>query len=154
VKRIWQPSRISWPDHNIMTRTNLYALVLTACCTGWIWIGIQFPLFQSGQQHEVGLCLIKQVTNVPCPSCGTTRSVLALVDGDFASSLQWNPLGWLVGTMMLITPLWITFDLLLKRRTFIHFYRRTEGWFKSKWVAGPAIALVLANWAWNICKGL
>jgi len=137
-----------------MSRSKLYTIVLVACCAGWLYIGFQFPLNQEGQQHDVTLCVIKQVTNVPCPSCGTTRSVIAMIKGDFASSFQWNPLGWLVGTMMFIIPIWITFDLIFKKGSFMYTYQTTENWFKSKWVAGPAIALVLANWAWNISKGL
>jgi len=137
-----------------MSRSKLYAIALAACCAGWLYVGIQFPFNQSGKQHDVTLCLIKQVTNVPCPSCGTTRSVMAMIEGDFVSSFHWNPLGWLVGSMMFIIPLWITFDLICKKGSFMHTYQTTESWFKSKWVAGPAIALVLANWAWNICKGL
>jgi hypothetical protein len=137
-----------------MSRSKLYTIILAACCAGWVYIGIQFPLNKSGQQHDVTLCLIKQVTNVPCPSCGTTRSVLAMIKGDFVSSFQWNPLGWLVGMMMFIIPIWITFDLISKKETFMFTYQATENWFRSRWVAGPAIALVLANWAWNIYKGL
>jgi hypothetical protein len=35
-----------------------------------------------------------------------------------------------------------------------NFYNQTELVLKRKWIAIPAILLVLLNWIWNIAKGL
>jgi hypothetical protein len=103
---------------------------------------------------EPGICLFKQVTDVPCPSCGSTRSVLSVLHGDFAGALLWNPFGIIILGILLVCPLWILFDVLFKRDSLHHFYLRTELFLKRKWVAIPAILLVLLNWIWNILKGL
>ena len=56
--------------------------------------------------------------------------------------------------ILLVTPGWIIFDLLLKKDTLFRFYNRTELFLKRKWIAIPAILLVILNWIWNIYKGL
>ncbi len=38
------------------------------------------------------LCLFKRVFGVPCPSCGTTRAVLALINGQLWMAVRMNPL--------------------------------------------------------------
>jgi hypothetical protein len=55
---------------------------------------------------------------------------------------------------MLITPFWITGDIVLKRSSFFHFYQYLEILFKRKWIAIPAVLLALINWFWNIKKNL
>jgi hypothetical protein len=103
---------------------------------------------------ETTTCLIKSITGVPCPSCGTTRSILELLGGHLISSLQWNPMGIIVLAIMVISPVWILVDLFFQKESFLRQYNRIENQLKSKWIAIPAIALVLVNWVWNICKGL
>jgi Protein of unknown function (DUF2752) len=45
---------------------------------------------------NVVLCPLRRLTGVPCPFCGMTRSVTALVHGDLGASLALNPGGILV----------------------------------------------------------
>jgi hypothetical protein len=37
-------------------------------------------------------CIFRQITGVPCPSCGATRAGLALAQGDLLVALSYNPL--------------------------------------------------------------
>jgi hypothetical protein len=39
------------------------------------------------------LCAFLLLTDLPCLTCGMTRSWVALVHGDVAQALAWNPLG-------------------------------------------------------------
>jgi hypothetical protein len=52
---------------------------------------------------DAGLCLFRQVTGRPCPSCGLTRSWSAAARFDVRESAAWHPLGMpaLVGVIAL-----------------------------------------------------
>lgn len=39
------------------------------------------------------MCLFRLVTGLPCPFCGTTRSLFELGQADLAASVQMSPLG-------------------------------------------------------------
>src|SRR5438132_1885627 len=42
---------------------------------------------------QVPLCLFKTVFHLPCPTCGMTRSLIALWHGDPVLSFRYHPLG-------------------------------------------------------------
>jgi hypothetical protein len=100
------------------------------------------------------VCLIKNVTGFPCPSCGTTRAVELLLQGKVRESLVANPFGILVTLIMVLVPFWILFDLIFKKETFYIYYKKIEETLKIKWLAAVLIALVILNWIWNIYKGI
>ena len=137
-----------------MSRSRLYTVVMLACAVGSTWLWIQSASLLPALTGDNSTCLIKSISGVPCPSCGTTRSILELLDGHFITSLQWNPMGIIVLLIMVTSPIWILIDLLFKKESFLRFYGRAENQLKSKWIAIPAIGLVVINWIWNICKGL
>src|SRR3954467_15254793 len=44
--------------------------------------------------HGFGLpCMFLKMTGCPCPGCGLTRSVMAMMHGQVGESLRWHPLG-------------------------------------------------------------
>jgi len=98
------------------------------------------------------MCLWYAITGLPCPSCGMTRSVVAILDGDIRGALLLNPLGVPALLFLLVTPLWILTDLILRRQSFYKEYRRAETILRKPSVAIIAVILVLANWVWSIYK--
>lgn len=38
-------------------------------------------------------CAFAKMFHLPCPGCGSTRAVLALLDGDVGSMVRFNPIG-------------------------------------------------------------
>jgi len=54
-------------------------------------------------------CTIKAATGHPCPSCGLTRSIMFLYQGEIEKSREYHPAGFLV-------VIWIVFELLLRMR--------------------------------------
>lgn len=137
-----------------LTRNRFYLFLSLACTVGYGWLALVSRLKPEEVGEKYDVCLIRHFVHIPCPSCGSTRSVLALMQGDLAGGLYWNPLGFVIFSVLVIAPFWIGYDLLLKKDTLYHFFRLFEETLKRKWVAIPAILLILINWAWNIVKGL
>ena len=46
------------------------------------------------------LCHLRRWTGVPCPTCGTTRGVLAVLDGDWLGAWRSNPLVFTVAPLV------------------------------------------------------
>jgi hypothetical protein len=98
--------------------------------------------------------MFKKLSGIPCPSCGSARSVVSLIQGDIIQAVLWNPMGLFLLAAIAFVPVWIAFDLFNKRCTLYIVYRQTELFFSRKRFAIPALLLLVANWAWNIYKGL
>jgi hypothetical protein len=99
-------------------------------------------------------CPFKKISGIPCPSCGTTRSVLFFLKGEPIQALKINPLGMLSMLIIFLTPFWITFDFLTKRESLITGYLRVEQLLRNRYMYIPLIFLGLINWIWGISKGL
>jgi hypothetical protein len=136
-----------------MIRNRLYVLVSTACAAGYIWLFVNYHR-SFIESFEPGVCLFKRITGIPCPSCGSTRSVLSILKGDFIGALLWNPFGLIIMSILLMAPVWILFDMVFKKDSLLQVYNRAEIFLRRKWIAMPLILLVILNWIWNIYKGL
>lgn len=136
-----------------LDRNKLYSILIIACLAGYVWL--YFSITRNfSESKSIEVCLIKHTTNIPCPSCGSTRSIISLTKGDFIGALNLNPIGYLVALIMLIAPIWIIADTIMRSNTFFNFYQKTETYLKKPKYAIPLILLVIINWIWNITKGL
>jgi len=50
---------------------------------------------------SVPACPFRMTTGIPCPTCGVTRGVFALLHGDFLHAVQMNPLSVVVVVVLL-----------------------------------------------------
>lgn len=41
------------------------------------------------------ICLIRGMIGIPCPSCGMSRAIITILNGDFISAFRYHPLFWL-----------------------------------------------------------
>ena len=106
-----------------LDRNKLYLILFIACLAGYIWL--YFSITKNiTENNSAEVCLIKHVTNIPCPSCGSTRSVISLTKGDFIGALNINPIGYLVAIIMLIAPIWILADTVRNTKTLFDFYQK------------------------------
>lgn len=134
-------------------RNKLYLFLLIACFIGYIWLFfLTTGSLTENQSAEV--CLIKHVTSIPCPSCGSTRSVISLTEGNFMVALKSNPMGYIVAFIMLVVPVWILMDIIFGKKSLLDCYQKTEKRIRNPKLAIPLIVLVVINWLWNITKVL
>lgn len=91
------------------------------------------------------LCPLKRFTGIPCPTCGSTRAMLKVIHGDFASAFALQPLVMMLaiasGPVILATTLFQPVKHLLKMMI-----RHPLVWFLA------ALAFV-ANWIYVIMNG-
>lgn len=138
----------------MISRRNLYILLSVALLAGYTLISIEIISHRAAKDVTPDLCFFKAVTGLPCPACGSTRSVLSLFNGNISEALKINPLGFLIAAVMLITPFWLIYDITGGRGTLHDTYLKAERILRKPFIAAPLIALLLINWAWNIVKGL
>jgi hypothetical protein len=93
---------------------------------------------RSGQSTM--LCHLRRLTGVPCPTCGGTRAVFALIDGRPLAALAHNPLVIVAGAGFC---LWLGLRLACGRRLELRLSAR-ERW-SLPWLVGLAVA---ANWCY------
>jgi hypothetical protein len=134
-----------------MKKNQLYILLLSISLVGYAWVGWNV----AEDSATPTACLLKAATHLPCPSCGTTRALILLMDGEIRGSLLVNPFGVVLALALVIVPLWVVIDTLRRGDTLFRFYVAAERQLaQNKWISVPAIAVVLLNWFWNIAKGL
>ena len=136
-----------------ISRNKLYGIILTTCFAGVVWIWLHFSS-NTTPYKGLNFCLLKNLFNIPCPSCGATRSVLLMMNGQIMEALYMNPIGIFIVAIILFAPIWILYDLLIKGTSLLNFYIKIEGCLKKPAYAIPMILFILINWIWNIKKGI
>ncbi len=115
----------------------------------WVWAGLALtavalrPLWDVLAPH-LGRCTFRSITGIPCPTCGATRGVLALLHHHPVQAFLLNPLV-AAGTVILVAggllaPLWA-------------WRRGTAPVLETplpRWLRLAAVLLILANWGWVI----
>lgn len=94
-------------------------------------------------------CPLRDVTGVPCPSCGTTRAIFALAAGNLGDALRWNPLAALAfGAAACYVAYAGTVAVLRLPRL-----RLTPGPTMARAARLATLTAVLANWLFLIADG-
>lgn len=136
-----------------VSRTKLYFILAIACLAGYAWLFLQLRRAAADPQLPT-VCFVKTVTGIPCPSCGSTRSMVELIRGHWLSALQLNPLGYVLLAGLLTIPGWIAFDLIDGGDSLRRAYLRSERFIRQPLPAIIFASLILLNWIWNIVKAL
>jgi len=128
-------------------RNRLYAGIIGIGGAGLIWLVVDAAMDGTWTP-----CLFKLLTGIPCPACGSTRAVLALLRGE--NVLAYNPLGIVTFAAALLTLVVLCRDLATGSDSLLHYWRRTEQFVRQPLVAAAGIALLTTNWMWTIARGL
>ena len=132
---------------------KIYGALSLLSFAGYAWVGFHF-LYTRINDANFDVCFFKNLTGLPCLSCGTTRSIIQTLQGHFLAAFFINPLGIPITCILMITPIWIFMDLVRNKRTLAISFTRGEALLKSRKIYLPLIILGLLNWYWNIEKGL
>ncbi len=134
-------------------KQKLYFILASLCLGGYLMVFLEHQgLFP--HDHVDSVCFFKLISTIPCPACGSTRALMAILGGEYLSALLINPLGYIVSLGLLILPVWLVLDLSYKRESLFRFYGLVTNFIQRKPIALSLIALVMMNWIWNISKGL
>lgn len=87
-----------------MTEPARRRLLLEAGIMGLALFGA--ALLPPARPLPFDLCVMHRLTGLPCLTCGLTRSVCYLVQGDWAASLAFHPAGGLVVLLLSLHALW------------------------------------------------
>ncbi len=91
-------------------------------------------------------CPFNNVTGLPCPGCGMTRSTLALMNGRFLDSLRYNALTWIMILFWLIVAIGITIPARYRKVWIekIGVWETRTRW--GLWFAGIVAIYTLTRW--------
>lgn len=89
-------------------------------------------------------CVFKSITGFPCPTCGSTRSLVQMAGGDILLAFAYNPLFCILLLVALSVFIFSLFRLLFSLPTLIFVPSdREKRFFKT-----VLILAVLSNWAY------
>jgi hypothetical protein len=137
-------------DLNSKNKLYFFVFILSGIGYTWLFLNIYFKKLKSGST----VCILKSTTGIPCPSCGTTRSLGSIIDLNLYSAFIINPLGYVIAVSLVLFPLWILFDLIFRKESFFLFYVFFIKTILSRKISMFLIVLILFNWIWNIFKGI
>jgi hypothetical protein len=137
VTLTWRPLRPLEVDHEA-----LWLLVggASLCLLGVALAtpGIQLPR-----------CVFKTITGLPCPTCGLTRTVIALSRGDLDRALFLNPLAAVACGAALLYLIYAAAVLALRLPRF----RPTISATGARRLRLAAVTVLGLNWIWLIATG-
>ncbi|MDI6402611.1 DUF2752 domain-containing protein [Balneolaceae bacterium ANBcel3] len=135
----------------MISPSTFYRFFSALSVAAYIWVA--FLWFAGSDKTTITLCPVKLSTGYPCPSCGTSTSVLLLLKGEMIPALLANPLGYLAFALMVFIPLWLLFDLFFKKTSLYHIFFYAERIIKeNKGLLFLFILLIVVNWLWNLYK--
>jgi len=110
----------------------------------WTGLGAAVLWLSSYYSSSVQLCLIKNLTGYPGPTCGFTRGALLFLKGNILQSWLYNPL---LFSAIGIYCLLVAVRIIFARGISVHLTRQERGMF---WAA--AVVLFFSNWAYVIFR--
>jgi hypothetical protein len=125
------------PDSELLILGASGGIVLSGLA--WVESGLPLPR-----------CAFRAVTGCPCPTCGATRCLLALLHGRITEAAEWNPLVFAGIVGMLVLGLYYAVTLVAGLPRVRLAIDKTEG----RLLRWGCIILVASNWAYVIRHGV
>ena len=85
---------------NKLNRASRFAILISTAL-----VIREISVRNDGLTNGPVICPFRLLFGIPCPACGTTRSICAITEGRFADAIALNPLGYLVITFAIFWAL-------------------------------------------------
>ncbi|MCS7030291.1 MAG: DUF2752 domain-containing protein [Gloeomargarita sp. SKYG116] len=118
----------------------------------WIILGILLSpiigsfVYNRGWQIPGLVCPLYHFTGIPCPSCGLTRSFMAMARGDVLRAVQFHAFGPLLYGVFLLLALHLLLELVLNRAIVLPYWR----WLARHRVHWGILGLFLGYYLWRL----
>lgn len=99
MRLLWRDRSVTQPDHELIW----LAVSGSSIVASMAWLALPLPWPS---------CPFLAITGLPCVTCGSTRSVIAFLHGDFLSALRWNPLAFVAFCTLLLFDLYAAIVLI------------------------------------------
>lgn len=94
--------------------------------------------------HVAPSCVFKGISGIPCPTCGATRALMNMTEGNFMDAVTMNPLAAVLVAAALLSCLYSVVSLLFGlRRVAFSLSEREKDRMRI-----AAVMIVLANWGY------
>ena len=134
MRLYWRRLRPGELDHELVWL--LVTVTAAALGAAWFALGLPWPR-----------CNFRALFGIPCVTCGSTRSAVALLHGDVAGAWSWNPLATLAMSAIALFDVY-ALVVLLRRGA-----RLRISFAKAKWPLLIAVgAAGLLNWAYLLLR--
>lgn len=129
--------KVRWASAPRLPRPPLWAAALVG---SWLLLVAGGAFLEHRGHASLETCLFHRLSGHPCPTCGSTRVVLAFARGDWGGALRLNPL---VALGLGLGALWLLVRAVSGRTLRLDLSLRERG---ALLAAG--VTLLLANWIW------
>lgn len=122
----------------------LVAIAVPLLGRGMVTVGHRQVAFQGLEAHPLPTLCASRWLGFDCPTCGLTRSVIAMMAGDFRTSIEFHRFGWLILLLILCQ---IPYRIYRLRHPEIRDFRLETAGLVVMLVTG---GLVTINWIFEI----
>ena len=129
---------------------HFYGMILAGSAAAGLYLWQVHQRMLSGEPGLL-MCPVHTIAGIPCPSCGTTRSILQIISPDSVTTALFNPLGPIMLLLLLVLPVWSVADLIRKKKSLYYAVQKAEKLISNhKAVSGVLILLLALQWLWLI----
>jgi hypothetical protein len=133
--------RIYRPERTVVGFLEVY---------GGIGIGLLFTArFVPLAKLPFWRCTLREVTGIPCPSCGMTRAFDWFMRGRLLDALEINPLGFALAVLAVVGAAYLAAARLRPPRLRMEPSARGAFWMRT-----GVIAVLACNWSYLIVRTL
>ena len=111
--------------------------------SGYIWIGFSF--FTEGQT-ELIVCPFRLITGIPCPGCGLTRGIMAILHGNLHDALALHILSFPAVVALTILPIVLCYDFVFHSNVTQKIFDKINFILSKLYISIPFCIIAFADW--------